>query len=50
MDFVVVIFVFQTVKYFNNEGYEGEKYDEYLKSKLTILILSNPRKMPLDKF
>lgn len=25
--------VLQTVKYFNNEGYEADKYDEYLKSK-----------------
>lgn len=25
---------FQTVKYFNNEIYEADKYDEYLKSKL----------------
>lgn len=25
--------MFQTVKYFNNEAYEAEKYDEFLKSK-----------------
>lgn len=25
--------IFQTVKYFNNEAFETEKYDEFLKSK-----------------
>jgi hypothetical protein len=25
----------QTVKYFNNEAFEVDKYDEYLKSKLS---------------
>lgn len=29
----VLFMFFQTVKYFNNEGFEAEKYDEYLKSK-----------------
>jgi ABC transporter ATM len=24
---------YETVKYFNNEGYEAEKYDQFLKSK-----------------
>lgn len=27
---------FQTVKYFNNEHYETEKYDEFLKSKFLL--------------
>lgn len=26
-------FFYQTVKYFNNEGFEADKYDKYLKSK-----------------
>ena len=33
-DFVLF---YKTVKYFNNETYEADKYDEYLKSKLYIL-------------
>lgn len=27
------VFFSQTVKYFNNEGFEADKYDKYLKSK-----------------
>ena len=28
--------ILQTVKYFNNEAYEANKYDEYLKSKFYL--------------
>lgn len=31
--FDIISVSFQTVKYFNNEGYEAEKYDQFLKSK-----------------
>lgn len=31
---LILFSLFQTVKYFNNEAYEADKYDEYLKSKL----------------
>lgn len=31
-----VFLFFQTVKYFNNEHYEAEKYDEFLKSKFLL--------------
>lgn len=33
-------FSFQTVKYFNNEDYEAEKYDQFLKSKLLYYLFS----------
>lgn len=29
-------FFFQTVKYFNNEAFEADKYDEFLESKLFV--------------
>jgi ABC-type transport system involved in Fe-S cluster assembly fused permease/ATPase subunit len=31
--FISLFIVLQTVKYFNNEGYETDHYDKYLKSK-----------------
>lgn len=30
---LIVSISFQTVKYFNNEAFEADKYDEYLESK-----------------
>lgn len=39
---LMVPITFQTVKYFNNEAYEADKYDEFLESKyfhLKIQIL-----------
>lgn len=30
---LIVSVIFQTVKYFNNEAHEADKYDEYLESK-----------------
>ena len=31
--FFLLYIIFKTVKYFNNESFEAEKYDEFLKSK-----------------
>jgi ABC-type transport system involved in Fe-S cluster assembly fused permease/ATPase subunit len=39
---VLILFylIFQTVKYFNNEAHEVQKYDKYLKSEYTFHSLS----------